>query len=109
MPAPPSMPPEPQPRRRGAGPLLTAAGGARGISTGALRLLAWLYIAGGALEMMAGAVLLVFAIAAAESKNAAAFMQAGWGIGLLIAGLIQIGLGEAARVLVELERRTRPG
>ena len=78
-------------------------------SYGALKLLAALFMLEAILLGLVGAGSLVMGLAALDGPaRAAAVPMVIGGIAALIAALAHFGLSEAAELLLELERRTRP-
>lgn len=102
--APASAPAAPPPQKKNrAAPLAVGPAGHRAISTGALAFLGVISTLLGVLSLLAAAGLLVLGLGA----SSAAPTLIGAGVGAGIAGLMNLGFGEAARVLIELEKRTR--
>jgi len=77
------------------------------VSTSFLSILYSIYLACGFLCALGGAGAIVFALFLVAKGDSDGWSLAGIGLGVFVAGLMQMGMGEAANVLIALEKRTR--
>ena len=77
------------------------------VSTSCLSILYSVCVVSGFFCALGGAGALVFSVFLILKGDSDGWALAGIGLAVGVAGLMQIGLGQAANVLIALERRTR--